>query len=194
MRATERRQQASFILTLALVGTACSGDPVFVSSIDDKDASVSDLDEPELVQLCDEATTFLLDNGAAQSAARIACTINGQTAQSNEADDYVCERTYAQCMIQASVVIAGISPDDICAEVQGADCQIQVEAFEACVGPLNTELESVADDLTCDSDPASVLNAFATVQDNLGNCQDLLEDCGEVFGDIIDTIGENLSP
>ncbi|MEC8049494.1 MAG: hypothetical protein VX210_01790 [Myxococcota bacterium] len=194
MRATDRRQQAIIILILALVGSACSGDPVFVSSIDDKDASVADLDAPELVQLCDEATTFLLDNGAAQSAARIACTVNGQSAQSSATDDYACERAYAQCMIQASVVIAGISPNEICAEVQGADCQIKVEAFEACVGPLNTELESVADDLTCDSDPASVLNAFVTVENNLGNCQELFEDCGEVFGDIIETIGDNLSP
>jgi len=168
--------------------------PVFVSSIDDKDANVADLDAPEVVQLCDEATTFLLDNGAAQSAARIACTVNGQTAQSSATDDYACERAYAQCMIQASVVIAGISPDEICAEVQGADCQIKVEAFEACVGPLNSELESVADGLTCDSDPASVLNAFVTVESNLGNCQELFEDCGEVFGDIIETIGDNLSP
>ena len=182
------------LLILTTLAAACSGDPVFVSSLDDKDATISDLDEPELVQLCDEATTFLLDNGAAQSAARIACTINGQSAAGEGNEDYACERAYAQCMLQASVVIAGISPDDICAEVQGADCEIDVENFEACVGPLNTELESVADDLTCESDPASVLNAFVTVQDNLGNCQDLLEDCGEVFGNIVETIGENLSP
>ena len=181
-------------LSLALLSAACSGDPVFVSSLDDKDATIADLDEPELVQLCDEATSFLLDNGAAQSAARIACTINGQNAAGGDAEDYACERAYAQCMLQASVVIAGISPSDICSEIQGADCQIAVENFEACVGPLNTELESVADNLTCESDPASVLNAFITVQDNLGNCQELLDDCGEVFGNIIDTIGENLSP
>lgn len=187
-------QAKCLLFTLTMLSVACSGDPVFVSSLDDKDATISDLDEPELVQLCDEATTFLLDNGAAQSAARIACTINGQSAEASEADAYACERAYAQCMIQASVVIAGISPDEICAEIGGADCEIAVENFEACVGPLNTELESVADDLTCDSDPASVLNAFVTVQDNLGNCQDLLADCGEVFGNIIDTIGENLSP
>lgn len=182
------------LFILALLSASCSGDPVFVSSLDDKDATISDLDEPELVQLCDEATSFLLDNGAAQSAARIACTINGQSAAGADNGDYACERAYAQCMLQASVVIAGISPGDICAEIQGADCEIAVENFEACVGPLNTELESVADNLTCESDPASVLNAFVTVQDNLGNCQDLLEDCGEVFGNIIDTIGENLSP
>ena len=70
----------------------------------------------------------------------------------------------------------------------------QGRSVQACVGPLNTELESVADDLTCDSDPASVLNAFVTVENNLGNCQELFEDCGEVFGDIIETIGDNLSP
>ena len=41
-----------------LGGSACSEDAVFVSSLSDKDASVADLDEPELVQLCTEATRF----------------------------------------------------------------------------------------------------------------------------------------
>jgi len=183
------------ILGIALVqlgGSACSEDAVFVSSLSDKDEAIADLDEPELVQLCTEATGFLLDNGAAQSAARILCTINGQDEASRDGSELVCERTYTQCMLEASFAIAGTSPTQLCSELSGSECRVDVRSFEACVTPFTSELEAVSSGLTCDSEPASVLNAFVTVSERLGDCEALLQDCSGVLGELIDALEQDL--